>query len=43
MRGFNSLLGSHYDHYYLNYDSFDISDISPETFNVGDSKYTIIL
>lgn len=37
MRGFNSLLGSHYDHYYLNYDFFDIGDISPEVFKVTSS------
>ncbi|XP_018328843.1 digestive cysteine proteinase 1 [Agrilus planipennis] len=32
MKGFNSLLGSHYDHYYLDYDSYDVDTISPSTF-----------
>ncbi|XP_074042296.1 digestive cysteine proteinase 1 [Leptinotarsa decemlineata] len=39
MRGFNSLLGSHYDHYYLEYDLYDISDIAPSTFRI-DSNFT---
>lgn len=34
MKGFNSLLGSHYDHYYLDYDNYDTSDIAPETFEI---------
>ncbi|KAI4467184.1 cysteine protease family c1-related [Holotrichia oblita] len=34
MKGFNSLLGSHYDHYYLEYDNYDTSDIAPETFQI---------
>ncbi|XP_022913978.2 digestive cysteine proteinase 1 [Onthophagus taurus] len=34
MKGFNSLLGSHYDHYYLEYSYFDISPIAPETFEL---------
>ncbi|XP_077283318.1 C1 family peptidase 26-29-p [Arctopsyche grandis] len=34
MKGFNSLLGSHYDHYYLDYDEYNINDISPEVFAV---------
>lgn len=38
MKGFNSLLGSHYDHYYLNYDYFDNSDIASEVFEVANSK-----
>lgn len=42
MKGFNSLLGSHYDHYYLNYDYFSIDDIAPETFKLVESKYLII-
>lgn len=39
MRGFNSLLGSHYDHYFLEYDSFDTDDISPNTFDVDSSTF----
>ncbi|RZC35371.1 cathepsin L [Asbolus verrucosus] len=34
MRGYNSLLGSHYDHYYLEYDYFDSSPISEDTFKL---------
>lgn len=34
MRGFNSLLGSHYDHYYLTYDYYDHNDIPNEIFEV---------
>ncbi|KAJ0171348.1 hypothetical protein K1T71_012898 [Dendrolimus kikuchii] len=33
MKGFNSLLGSHYDHYYLEYSDYDIDDIDPDVFN----------
>ncbi|KAG8297009.1 hypothetical protein J6590_044662 [Homalodisca vitripennis] len=39
MKGYNSLLGSHYDHYYLNYDEFswdtppaDVFDVKPPNF-----------
>lgn len=39
MRGYNSLLGSHYDHYYLIYDYYDTSEISPETFEIDSGKY----
>lgn len=38
MRGFNSLLGSHYDHYYLEYDYFSNNDIADEVFQIDDSK-----
>ncbi|KAL1501117.1 hypothetical protein ABEB36_006503 [Hypothenemus hampei] len=34
MRGYNTLLGSHYDHYYLQYDQFDISPIAAEIFEI---------
>jgi len=34
MRGYNSLLGSHYDHYYLTYDFFSADAPSDETFDV---------
>ncbi|XP_032524140.2 digestive cysteine proteinase 2 [Danaus plexippus] len=37
MKGFNSLLGSHYDHYYLDYTDFDNSDIEPDVFKVDSS------
>lgn len=33
MKGFNSLLGSHYDHYYLTYSDYDLDDIDPDVFN----------
>ncbi|XP_056645189.1 digestive cysteine proteinase 1 [Diorhabda sublineata] len=35
MKGFNSLLGSHYDHYYLDYVFYDTSDIPEDTFRVA--------
>ncbi|XP_026316532.1 counting factor associated protein D [Hyposmocoma kahamanoa] len=34
MKGFNSLLGSHYDHYYLDYSDYDVDDIDPMVFEV---------
>ncbi|XP_060527653.1 digestive cysteine proteinase 3 isoform X2 [Cylas formicarius] len=34
MRGYNSLLGSHYDHYYIEYFDFDISSIPEQTFQI---------
>lgn len=39
MKGFNSLLGSHYDHYYLNYHFYDTSAIPEETFQLNPSNY----
>lgn len=41
MQGFNSLLGSHYDHYYLDYDFYDINEIPKDTFKISTSKYVI--
>lgn len=38
MKGFNSLLGSHYDHYYLEYDYYSIEDIAPETFQIDSGE-----
>ncbi|KAI7815231.1 Cathepsin L long [Rhyzopertha dominica] len=35
MKGFNSLLGSHYDHYYLEYEDYSTDDIPSETFTLG--------
>lgn len=37
MRGFNSLLGSHYDHYYLEYDDFNNDAIPADIFKVNSS------
>lgn len=34
MKGFNSLLGSHYDHYYIEYMDYDVEDIDPDVFNI---------
>ncbi|KAF7277901.1 hypothetical protein GWI33_009153 [Rhynchophorus ferrugineus] len=34
MRGYNVLLGSHYDHYYVQYNEFDVSPISEEIFEI---------
>lgn len=37
MRGFNSLLGSHYDHYYLEYDWFSFEQPSDEVFKIAEN------
>ncbi|EDW35218.1 GL15722 [Drosophila persimilis] len=37
MRGYNTLLGSHYDHYYLDYDSYEHVDIPHEVFEIDES------
>lgn len=37
MKGFNSLLGSHYDHYYLEYDGFSVEDINADVFKIDTS------
>ncbi|XP_054004066.1 digestive cysteine proteinase 1 [Hylaeus anthracinus] len=37
MRGFNSLLGSHYDHYYLNYDWYSSETPSSDVFEIGEN------
>ncbi|KAI5634142.1 papain family cysteine protease domain-containing protein [Phthorimaea operculella] len=34
MKGYNSLLGSHYDHYFIDYSEYDVSDIDQSVFNV---------
>lgn len=34
MKGYNTLLGSHYDHYYIDYDSYEHQDIPAEVFEV---------
>lgn len=34
MKGFNSLLGSHYDHYYLDYDWYSFDAPSSDVFNI---------
>jgi len=39
MKGYNTLLGSHYDHYYLDYDWYAIDTPSPDVFKVADSKF----
>jgi len=38
MRGFNTLLGSHYDHYYLEYDYYSHEDIPVDVFEVNIGK-----
>lgn len=38
MRGFNSLLGSHYDHYYLDYDWYSSDIPSSEVFEITTSN-----
>ncbi|XP_076276388.1 C1 family peptidase 26-29-p isoform X3 [Lasioglossum baleicum] len=37
MKGFNSLLGSHYDHYYLNYDSFTPMKPNADVFEITEN------
>jgi len=37
MKGYNSLLGSHYDHYYLEYDWYSVDTPSPDVFKVADN------
>ncbi|XP_020293033.1 digestive cysteine proteinase 1 [Pseudomyrmex gracilis] len=37
MRGFNSLLGSHYDHYYLEYDWYSFTKPSDDVFKIGEN------
>lgn len=37
MKGFNSLLGSHYDHYYLEYDWYSSETPSSDIFEIGES------
>ncbi|KAG5893243.1 hypothetical protein JTB14_013404 [Gonioctena quinquepunctata] len=38
MRGYNTLLGSHYDHYYLDYESYDENEISADIFQISLNK-----
>ncbi|XP_055594198.1 digestive cysteine proteinase 1 [Uranotaenia lowii] len=38
MRGYNILLGSHYDHYYLEYDTYDHQEIPASVFQVDTSE-----
>lgn len=38
MKGFNSLLGSHYDHYYLDYNFYEHDNIPDDTFEVDGGK-----
>ena len=39
MNGFNSLLGSHYDHYYLEYDWYSSDKPSDDVFNIKEGIY----
>lgn len=41
MKGYNTLLGSHYDHYFIEYDSYDVDSIPEKTFNIDSSKWKI--
>lgn len=38
MKGYNTLLGSHYDHYYIDYDAYDVNSIPETTFVVDASE-----
>ncbi|XP_045761872.1 digestive cysteine proteinase 2 [Maniola jurtina] len=37
MKGFNSLLGSHYDHYYIDYRDYDVDEIDQDVFKIDPS------
>lgn len=39
MRGYNSLLGSHYDHYYLDYSTYVHDDIPDDVFEVDQGGF----
>ena len=39
MIGYDSLLGSHYDRYYVEYYNFNTDDISPTVFAIQNSNY----
>jgi hypothetical protein len=43
MKGYNSLLGSHYDHYYLEYEWYSFDALSPDVFKVADSKFSFLV
>ena len=34
MKGFNSLLGSHFDHYYLEYEWYSVDPIDSDVFEI---------
>ena len=36
MKGFNTLLGSHYDHYYMEYTQFSTDKPDPKAFDYDD-------
>jgi hypothetical protein len=38
MKGYNTLLGSHYDHYYIDYAEYDVDEIDPTVFQVDSGK-----
>lgn len=42
MRGFNTLLGSHYDHYYLDYDYYNHDEIPADVFEVDQASQPCI-
>ena len=41
MKGFNTLLGSHYDHYYIDYDFYSFEAPSSDVFKIEESKFLI--
>jgi hypothetical protein len=43
MKGYNSLLGSHYDHYYLEYEWYSVDTPSADVFKVADSKFSFLV
>lgn len=38
MKGFNSLLGSHFDHYYLEYEWYSVDPIDSDVFSIPGGK-----
>ena len=42
MKGYNSLLGSHYDHYYLDYTTFTAEKPTDETFVVDQGTLSFV-
>lgn len=39
MKGYNTLLGSHYDHYIVTYSYYGHEDIDNDVFEVPESEY----
>lgn len=42
MKGYNNLLGSHYDHYYLDYNQYEPTDIPNTVFELSNGMYNVL-